>query len=121
MQLLTALHGGGWDRVRLAMLAVDVLRLADEGDGVATEIVDGQTLRLAEKASTVIGRLRFNRDSVPLCGWRAVDARIKLSRSVYQSTRRHSGIKPSPIVVASEPAQGALCLAHSLHNSAHRK
>jgi N-acetylglucosamine kinase-like BadF-type ATPase len=110
-QLVLAVHGGVWDRARLAHLAVDVVRAADEGDGVAAEIVSQQVSDLAGCVAAVITALALPPDSVPLAltGGLLVEAPTYRDRLLSELARR--GIRPVHVLAVSEPAEGALRLA----------
>jgi N-acetylglucosamine kinase-like BadF-type ATPase len=107
-------HGGEWDRTRLATLAVDVIRAADEGDVVAAGIVDEQTDQLADCVAAAVAGLGLPADGLPLAlaGGLLVNAPTYRDRLLRQLRKR--GIAPGHVLAVSEPAEGALRIARSL-------
>src|SRR5205823_10053657 len=53
-ELITCLHGGGWDRAALAGLAPLVLEAAETGDAVAAELAERGAAELATAALSVV-------------------------------------------------------------------
>jgi N-acetylglucosamine kinase-like BadF-type ATPase len=106
--LIHVVHGGEWDRTRLADLAPDVIRAADEGDQVAERLVDDQVRELAECVLAVVGGLGFPQTAVPLAlaGGLLVNAPTYRDRFLRQL--RDLGIGASHVLAVSEPAEGAL-------------
>jgi N-acetylmuramic acid 6-phosphate etherase len=113
-QLAAAIHGGEWDRARLAAMAEEVIRAADEGDDVATEIVSQGAADLAGCIAAVIGSLPLPRDgvSLALAGGLLLNAATYRDRMLMQLKSRD--IRPGLVLAVSEPAEGALRIAMTL-------
>ena len=109
--LIQVVHGGEWDRTRLARLAPEVIRAADEGDIPAAELVDRQIRELAGCVAAAAAGLALPRDVLPLAmaGGLLVNAPTYRDRLLRQL--RELGIRPSHVLSVSEPAEGALRLA----------
>ncbi|HKB03610.1 MAG TPA: N-acetylmuramic acid 6-phosphate etherase [Gemmataceae bacterium] len=110
-QLVHAVHGGGWDRTRLAHLAVDIIRAADEGDEVAGEIVSRQVGGLAGCVAAVIDNLALPRESVPLALTGGLLVQAPTYRDRLLTALARLGIRPAHVMSVVEPAEGALRLA----------
>lgn len=112
--LIQVIHGGEWDRTRLARLAPEVFRAADEGDILAVELVDRQVRELAECVAAAVAGLGLPSDAVPLAlaGGLLVNAPTYRDRLLHQL--RDLAIRSSHVLVVSEPAEGALQLAFNL-------
>jgi N-acetylmuramic acid 6-phosphate etherase len=106
--LIRLIHGVEWDRARLAGLAPDVVRAADEGDILAAKLVDEQAGDLAGCVAAAIAALALPPTAVPiaLAGGLLVHAPTYRDRLLRQL--RTLGIRPSHVLAVSEPAEGAL-------------
>ena len=99
-QLVSAVHGGAWDRTRIAALATEVIRAADEGDGVAEGIVQAQANELAVCVAAVSESLCLPREAIPLAAtggllvkgasYRPFAFSIALRRAAYNRHRYSS-------------------------------
>ena len=112
--LVRIVYGGEWDRTRLAHLAIDVIRAADEGDSVAGRLVDQQVGELADSVCAVVSALGLSAASVPLAlaGGLLVLAPTYRDRLLLALNDR--GIRPAHVLAVSEPAEGALRLANGI-------
>jgi N-acetylmuramic acid 6-phosphate etherase len=110
-ELIKVVHGGEWDRTRLAGLAPDVIRAADEGDIPAAGVVDRQVRELAECALAVVADLGLPADSVPLALAGGLLANAPTYRDRFLRQLRDLGVRPGHVLSISEPAEGALRLA----------
>jgi N-acetylmuramic acid 6-phosphate etherase len=113
-ELVRILRGPGWDRARIATLAPDVIRAADEGDTVACTLVDQQVAELARCVAATVGALGLPRSELPvaLAGGLLVNAPTYRDRFLEQL--RTIGLRVGHVLSASEPAEGALRLAARL-------
>jgi N-acetylmuramic acid 6-phosphate etherase len=119
-QIIPAVHDGQWNRTRLAMLAPEVIRAADEGDGVANDIVTEHTCELAENAATVVRRLGLYRDGVAIALAGGLLTRSPTYRDRLLIKLGALEIRPGHVVEVSEPATGAVLRAVSLLANPHR-
>jgi N-acetylmuramic acid 6-phosphate etherase len=110
-QLVHAVHDGGWDRSRLAQLAVDVVRAADEDDAVAGEIVSQQVSELAGCVAAVVAGLAIPPERVPLALTGGLLVQAPTYRDRLLTAVARLGIRPVHVLAVSEPAEGALQLA----------
>jgi N-acetylmuramic acid 6-phosphate etherase len=110
-QLVAAVYDGAWDRARLAGLAADVIRAADEGDAVAEGIVSNQVTDLAACVGAVMADVGLPRVGVPI----ALAGGLLVQAPTYRDRLLKSlgamGIQPGHVLAVSEPAEGALRLA----------
>jgi N-acetylmuramic acid 6-phosphate etherase len=106
--LIRLVHGGEWDRARLAALALDVIRAADEGDILAAKLVDDQAGDLAGCVAAAVAALALPPTAVPiaLAGGLLVHAPTFRDRLLRQF--RAVGIRPNHVLAVSEPAEGAV-------------
>jgi N-acetylglucosamine kinase-like BadF-type ATPase len=108
--LVSTIHGGSWDRARLATLAPLVMEVA-EIDEVARSIVTGAGTALALAAATVARKLGLTERKLPL----AVTGGVVLANAGYRegivSALKTFGIDAEPVTPVTEPAEGALRLA----------
>jgi N-acetylglucosamine kinase-like BadF-type ATPase len=109
--LIHILHGGEWDRARLAGLAPEVIRAADEGDVAAVELVDEQIHELARCVAAAVAGLALPADAVPLALAGGLLVNAPTYRDRFLRRLRDLGIRPSHVLAVSEPAEGALRLA----------
>jgi N-acetylmuramic acid 6-phosphate etherase len=112
--LIQVVHGGDWDRTRLAGLAPEVIRAADEGDQLAVNLVDRQVGELAECVAAVIAGLALPSDAVPLAIGGGLFVNAPTYRDRFLRQLRDFAIRPSHALVVSDPAEGALRLACGL-------
>ena len=105
-QLISAVHGGAWDRTRLAGLARDVIQAADDGDAVAEEIVVCQARELAGCVAAVIKALGL-RNGVPVALTGGLLTKAASYRARFVRRLADLAIEPSPLLVVPEPAEGA--------------
>jgi N-acetylmuramic acid 6-phosphate etherase len=109
-QLISAVHGGAWDRTRLAGLAREVIQAADEGDPVAEEIVGCQAGELAGCVAAVFKALGL-RNGVPVALTGGLMTKAATYRARFVRRLADLAIEPSPLLVVPEPAEGALRMA----------
>jgi N-acetylmuramic acid 6-phosphate etherase len=112
--LVRVVHGGEWDRSRLASLAPEVIRAADDGDISANSLVEHHVNELAECVAAVVRRLAIPTNAAPLAlsGGLLVHAPTYRDRLLERLNAAH--IRPPHVMAVSEPAEGALrraCLA----------
>ena len=109
--LVRVVHGGNWDRTRLAGLAGDVIRAADEGDILAERLVEEQVRELAGCVTAAITGLALPPTEVPLALAGGLLAHAPTYRDRLLRQLRASGVQPTHVIAVSEPAEGALRLA----------
>lgn len=107
-QVISAVHSPDWDRTRLAMLAPDVIRVADEGDSVATEILISHVAELAENAAVVIRRLGLQQDGIALALAGGLLTKAPTYRDRLLLQLEVLGIRTGDVIEVSEPANGAI-------------
>jgi len=110
-QLISAVHGGPWDRMRLATLAEIIIQSADEGDAIAREILTRQVAELADCVTAAVNRLRMSREAVPLALAGGLMVKSASYRQRFIAQLSEATILADPLVVVAEPAEGALRLA----------
>jgi N-acetylmuramic acid 6-phosphate etherase len=112
--LVRLVYCGDWDRARIAALAADVIRAADDGDTAASDLVEWQAGELADAVAAVASGLGMERSGLPLAlaGGLMVNAPTYRDRFLRQLRAR--GIAPGHVVAVSEPAEGAVRLAAAL-------
>lgn len=112
-QIISAIHGGGWDRPRLAALTKIVFDAMANGDTVSTRIVQEAARELAMQIATVVRQLDLSRHRTPL----ALSGGLLLNLSTYVEEMRREllvvGIDADMLAVP-EPAEGALKFAHTI-------
>jgi N-acetylmuramic acid 6-phosphate etherase len=108
-ELIPAVYRGGWDRTALAGLAALVVEVA-EGDAVAAKIVDEGARELALAGEAVVRELGWV-GPVPV----ALAGGLLLGNEGYRQCvldgLRARGVRPDPVKLVQEPAQGAVRLA----------
>lgn len=119
-QVISAVHGPDWDRTRLATLAPEVIRAADEGDGVADDIVSEQIDELAANAAAVVRRLGLPPDGVAIALAGGLLTRSPTYRDRLLLKLRALGIRPGHVVEVSEPATGAVLRAVAMLTKSRR-
>jgi N-acetylmuramic acid 6-phosphate etherase len=106
---LRGIYRHGWGREQVAGLAVQVVRVAEEGDAVAGGILEGAAEALAQVALAVERRLE--EAGLPL----ALQGGMGASSILYNSSVRRSlaahGSRLLPAEPESGPVEGALLLA----------
>jgi N-acetylmuramic acid 6-phosphate etherase len=113
-QFVGAIQGGEWDRARLAELADDVIRAADEGDSIAQEIVEAQVADLAECVRAVATTLRLDPSVLPLALAGGLLTRAPTYRDRLLMRLGQVGVRPAHVMEVSEPCEGALRLAATM-------
>jgi N-acetylmuramic acid 6-phosphate etherase len=119
-QVISAIHGDHWNRTRLATLAPEVIRAADEGDGVANGIVSEHVGELAENAAVVVRRLSLPREGIAIALAGGLLTRSPTYRDRLLVKLGSLGIRPGHVVEASEPAIGAVLRAVSMLTNSRR-
>src|SRR5262249_54380000 len=109
--LVPALHGGAWDRTRLAALAPLVLDAAIQGDATASTLLRAGARELAVAVAAVVTKLGLPATGFPL----ALAGGLLLSSALYRQLVveevQKCAINPGPVKLVHEPAEGALSLA----------
>jgi N-acetylmuramic acid 6-phosphate etherase len=109
-QLVAAVYGGSLDRAALAGLAPVVLEAAERGDSVADSIVREGSDQLALAAVAVARQLGFGSQfPLALAGGLLLGSASYRERLLAALAERQ--IKPEPIALVPEPAEGAVRLA----------
>ncbi len=116
-RLVAAIHGGKWDRAKLAMLAADVIRAADEGDSIAKEIVGHHVQELADSVAAVVRRLGMARDGLALALAGGLLTRAPTYRDRLLVDLGNRGLHPGHVIEVSEPADGAVRRAAAMLTS----
>jgi N-acetylmuramic acid 6-phosphate etherase len=106
--LVRIVHGREWDRARLASLAPDVIRAADEGDTPAAKLVDDQAGELAGCIAVAVAAVALPPTAVPIALSGGLLVRAPTYRDRLLRQLRNVGIRPSHVLAVSEPAEGAL-------------
>ena len=112
-QLISAVQGGGWDRMRLAGLAHVVIRAADDGDATAKELVAGQLSELAGCVTAAISPLGLPSDRLPLAFAGSLLVKGASYCERFLAHLAALGILGEPVLLVPEPAEGALRFAAS--------
>lgn len=111
--LIPAIYGNSLDRAALARLAPVILETA-ETDGVAAKLVQEAAEALAHLAATVVAKLQFDRELVPL----ALAGGLLLEGAGYRqmvlTALARRSVQVGPVALVTQPAEGALCLAAQL-------
>jgi N-acetylglucosamine kinase-like BadF-type ATPase len=109
-QLIPALYQSAWDKAALASLAIHVFECA-ESDEVAAQIVTQAAEELARTAAAVARKLAWSEGSFPL----ALAGGLFMGNEPYRQSVLRSlqslGLRPEPIALVPEPAEGALRIA----------
>jgi N-acetylmuramic acid 6-phosphate etherase len=109
--LVGAVYRGGRDRAALAALAPVVLQCADDGDSVASAVVQEGAGELAGTAAAAARRLGLGREPVPLAlAGGLLLATASYRQRVLDALAAH-GLRCAPLALVHEPAEGALRLA----------
>lgn len=113
-EMIGALHSGQWDRTRIAGLAPDVIRAADDGDPAAAHLVSRHVGVLADCVTAVVCRLDLPAERVPiaLAGGLLIHA-VSYRRRVLERLAE-VGVHADPVIQVADPAEGALRLAVGL-------
>jgi N-acetylglucosamine kinase-like BadF-type ATPase len=109
-QLIPALYQSKWDKAALAGLAIHVFDCA-ENDEVAAQIITQAAEELARTAAAVARKLAWSDVSFPL----ALAGGLFLGNEPYRQSVLRSlqslGLRPEPIALVPDPAEGALKIA----------
>jgi N-acetylmuramic acid 6-phosphate etherase len=109
--LVAAVHGGAWDRARLAGLAALVLDTATRGDAVAAAILRTGARELAAAVRAVIAQLDLPRTGFPLALAGGLFCASAAYRQLVRDELGRCGLTPDPTALVEEPAEGAVHLA----------
>jgi N-acetylglucosamine kinase-like BadF-type ATPase len=112
-QLIPALYGGSWDRTALAALAPAVLELATD-DETAAGLVGEAAQELAETAAAVVRELDWAGAPFGLVFAGGLLLGSEGYRQAVLDALHSLGLKPDPVSLVGEPAEGALRLASQL-------
>jgi N-acetylmuramic acid 6-phosphate etherase len=110
-ELIGAVYQGGLDRAALAALAPLVFEAAGAGDRVAEEIIGRGAEQLAAAVAAAARRLNLEQVPLPLALAGGV---LLASRDYRERVLRElesQSIRPGPVTLVREPAEGALRLA----------
>ncbi len=109
-EMIRAVYGGATDRTSVAALAPLVLALADAGDRVAASLAADAAGHLALAVAAAARQLDLG-PTFPL----AVAGGLLLNSAGYQArlldALRARGLRPDPVTLVREPAEGAVRLA----------
>lgn len=112
--LIPAVYRGDWDRTRLATLAPLVVAAAEEGDAVAREVVNRAAAELATTAEAAVRKLGLPRTGLPLAlTGGAILGNVAYRRQFLAELERR-GLRPDPVALVHEPAEGAVKIARQL-------
>jgi N-acetylmuramic acid 6-phosphate etherase len=107
-ELASAIYRGTWDRTKLAGLAPLVLETAEAGDAVAESVVAEAARELARAGAAVAAKLGMRDQSIPL----ALAGGVLLGSAGYRKrvleALASSGVRPGPVTLVHEPAEGAV-------------
>jgi N-acetylmuramic acid 6-phosphate etherase len=109
--LIAALHSGGWDRARLAGLAQVVIDAAAAGDEAATAILTHGARDLTRAVAAVVTALNMPRPGFPLALAGGLFSASPEYRRLLLDNFENSSIRPGPVELVDEPAEGAVRLA----------
>ena len=114
LEMIKAVYRGDWDRARIATLAPLVLAAAEQGDGVAGGLVQTEAVELAKTTAAAARKLSLPTDRLPV----AVTGGTILNGAAYRERfvagLRSLGIKPDPVTLVHEPAEGAVRVARRI-------
>jgi N-acetylglucosamine kinase-like BadF-type ATPase len=109
-QLIPLVYQGGWDRAALAALAPLVLEAAAT-DPVAAQIKEEAAQSLANTAKALARRLGLGAGAVPV----ALAGSVLLGNHSYRDrvldALGKAGLRPEPVALLQEPAEGAVRVA----------
>jgi N-acetylglucosamine kinase-like BadF-type ATPase len=103
-ELVPAVYGGAWDRAALAGLAPLVLEAAEVA-AVAAEVVAEGAGELARAAAAVARALGWQEFPLALAGGLLGEERYRLR---VLAALAAEGLRPGPVTLVSEPAEGAV-------------
>jgi N-acetylmuramic acid 6-phosphate etherase len=110
-ELITTVYRGGLDRAALAALAPLVFEAAAAGDDVADAIVSRGAEQLAAAVAAAARHADVHEDPLPL----ALAGGVLLASADYRDRvlrcLESQGIRPDPVALVTEPAEGALRMA----------
>jgi N-acetylmuramic acid 6-phosphate etherase len=109
--MIAAVHGPDWNRTRLAELAVEVIRAADDDDPVACQIISTQVTELAACVAAVVTDLGLSREGVPLALAGGLLVHAPTYRDRFLAALKGASIQAGYVLSVSEPAAGAVRLA----------
>jgi N-acetylglucosamine kinase-like BadF-type ATPase len=107
-ELVALVYGGTLDRAALAGLAPLVIGIA-AGDAVARQIVEAQARQLAHTAAAAARTLGLTAFPLALAGGLLLGSEAYRVRVL--EALKESGLRPEPVTLVREPAEGALRLA----------
>jgi N-acetylmuramic acid 6-phosphate etherase len=111
MDLIPAVYRGGRDRAALAALAPVVLEAGLQGDAIAREIVREAADQLARAVAAAATAVQLRLTDLPL----AITGGTLLGSDNYRQTVLHAltkhGVRPDPVQMVHEPAEGGVRLA----------
>lgn len=108
-------YGGGLTRERLADLAPTVIGVAQQGDAVASAILDRASAELASAARSVAGRLDFGGKPYPLIFSGGLFTGLP---SLVETVSRKAALQGAiPQRLERDPAEGALLMALDLYRA----
>jgi N-acetylglucosamine kinase-like BadF-type ATPase len=110
--LVPLIYGGGMDRAALAGLAPLVIDCSDD-DSVAADIVQTQARELARTAAATAKKLGFGDQAFPLALAGGLLLGCESYRRLVLEALVEDGLRPEPVTLVHEPAEGALRLARA--------
>ncbi len=112
--LISAIYDPSVDRASIAAHARLVFEASDNGDEVAGEIVNQAIRGLADMVVTIMSRLGFGNEPVPLALTGGVLLNRQDIRDRLRSELRKHEFQAAPITTVTDPVAGALLLARRL-------
>jgi N-acetylglucosamine kinase-like BadF-type ATPase len=112
--LVGAVYRGGLDRTGLAALARHVFASADEGDDIASAIVEDGARELGSMVVAVACQLHLDKGAIPLALAGGVLQAMESYRNKIANVLASSALSCEPIQLVAEPAEGAARLALKL-------
>lgn len=106
-ELIGALHGGAWDRARLAGLAPVVIQTADHGDSAAQHIIIEQAQALASNVAAVVRWLAIEPLTVPLALTGGLLLHVPRYQRMMLDAMAGKGIRPRVVVPVPHAAEMA--------------
>jgi N-acetylmuramic acid 6-phosphate etherase len=117
--LIPAVHGGEWDRARLAELAEIVFSARSHGDATAVAIIDQAASDLTQQMETAVCALDLPKAATPVALAGGLILKQPDYRSLVNENLLRRGFHATTILHVPEPAYGALRMSFGRIGSAH--
>jgi N-acetylmuramic acid 6-phosphate etherase len=114
IDMIHAVYSGPWDRARLATLAPLVIQLAVEGDRIARDIVESQSIELARTVFAAAQKLKLTASPIPLALTGGTILNGEWYRQRFLEALRNQGLFIASVHLVHEPAEAAIRVARRL-------